>query len=128
MFASIKLSSKQIVETGIVFAIICMILGLRTGVRFYYFAAIAWLLLALLVPAILKPFAVAWFGLSKVLGWFSSRLLLGIIFYFLVTPVALMRKLLGKDMLQLNGFKKEKTSAFVKRNRLFSVGDLEKTY
>jgi hypothetical protein len=128
MFASIKLSSKQIVETGIVFAIICMILGLRTGVCFYYFAAIAWLLLALLVPDLLKPFAVAWFGLSKVLGWFSSRLLLGIIFYFLVTPVALMRKLLGKDMLQLNGFKKEKTSAFVKRNRLFSVGDLEKTY
>jgi hypothetical protein len=128
MFASIKLSSKQIVETGIVFAVICLILGLRTDVRFYYFAAIAWLLLALLVPALLKPLAVAWFGLSKILGWFSSRLLLSIIFYLLVTPVALLRKLLGKDRLQLNSFKKEKASAFVKRNRVFSVADLEKTY
>lgn len=128
MFPNIKLSSKQVAETGMVFAIVCLVAGVRTGVRYYYLAAIAWLLIVLLVPALLKPLAIVWFGLSKMLGWVSSRLLLGAIFYLLVTPVGLFRKILRKDRLQLNDFKKEKLSAFSKRNHKFSVKDLEKAY
>lgn len=55
----------------------------------------------LIWPAGLKPVYKAWMSLAVVLGWFMSRLLLGVVFYLAVTPIGLIMRLVGKDVLDL---------------------------
>lgn len=119
------ITSKQSTETSIVFALSFIVLGLLYNSTSWYYASVAFLVAALLFPFIFKPLAYVWFGLAKTLSWFTSRLLLSILFFLLVTPVALIRKLLGKESLQLKAFKKNKPSAFVPKNRKFTVADIK---
>ena len=56
----------------------------------------------LLVPAVVFPKSLAWvykgwMALGHVLGWINTRIILGFIFYFVVTPIGIVRRLLGKD-------------------------------
>ena len=56
----------------------------------------------LIVPALVYPRSLAsvyrgWMALGFVLGWINTRIILGFIFYFIVTPTGLFRRWLGKD-------------------------------
>jgi hypothetical protein len=57
------------------------------------------LLLALLVPGLLRPLYRVSLTVGRALGWFNSQLLLGVVYYFVVTPIALVIRLLGHDPL-----------------------------
>jgi len=91
-------------------------------------AALAVLVLTMLVPAAFRPMAVVWLALSHALGWVSSKVLLTLVFYAIVTPVGLLRRLAGKDPLRLRGFKASNTSVMVTRGRVVSADDLDKPY
>jgi Saxitoxin biosynthesis operon protein SxtJ len=56
----------------------------------------------LMVPALvfarsLSWIYVRWMALGHVLGWINTRIILGFVFYFVVTPIGIIRRLLGKD-------------------------------
>jgi len=59
----------------------------------------AWLAAALLVPQRLRPLYRGWMAFGHALGWINSRILLGIVFFLLVTPIGLALRALGKDPL-----------------------------
>lgn len=48
---------------------------------------------------IMKPFHTAWMKFAFILGWFWTRIFLGIFYYFIITPTGLLMRLLGKDLL-----------------------------
>lgn len=54
-------------------------------------SGILWLL-ALVSPSLLNPIYHVWMKIGLVLGWFNSRLILGIVFLLLVTPLGLIRR------------------------------------
>lgn len=58
-------------------------------------------LAALAAPRVLRPLNKAWFWLGQLLGKVVSPIVLGIIFYGLLTPVAVAGRLLGRDELRL---------------------------
>jgi hypothetical protein len=56
----------------------------------------------LVVPALIFPGSLSWIykrwmALGHVLGWINTRIILGVVFYFVVTPIGFIRRLLGKD-------------------------------
>ncbi len=59
------------------------------------------LAIALAVPELFRPFNVAWFWLGRVLGMVVSPLVLGFIFFAVLSPVALVMRWLGRDELRL---------------------------
>ncbi|MBF0249354.1 MAG: hypothetical protein HQL35_01860 [Alphaproteobacteria bacterium] len=61
----------------------------------------AFLLVALAVPALLRPLNVLWFKLGLLLHKVVSPLVLGLLFFVTVTPIALLMKVFGKDPLSL---------------------------
>jgi hypothetical protein len=61
----------------------------------------ALLLLAGLAPVWLRPIEWAWMKLANALGWVMTRVVLGVIFLLVFTPAGLIRRLLGKDPLEL---------------------------
>jgi hypothetical protein len=56
--------------------------------------------------ALLTPLNKAWFTLGLALGKVVSPIVLGIIFFGLITPIALMARLMGRDELKLKRPKK----------------------
>lgn len=57
--------------------------------------------LALLVPQVLAPLNRAWFQFGIILGKIISPIVLSIIYFILITPVALITRLSGRDVLRL---------------------------
>ena len=60
-----------------------------------------WLLAALAVPTALAPLRRVWMAFSRLLGWINTRILLGIAFLLVVTPIGLLLRISGKDPLRL---------------------------
>ena len=58
--------------------------------------------LALILPVFLKPFYLLWMFFAVALGWFMTRLMLGLLFYLIVSPIGVISRLFGKEFLELN--------------------------
>ncbi len=71
--------------------------------------ALILLALSWLKPVILKPAYTAWMKFAFVLGWINTRLLLIIIFYFVFTPIGLVMRLFGMDLLNRKVDKKKES-------------------
>ena len=67
----------------------------------WFAAAAAMLLVALVVPRILRPLNILWFRFGLLLHRVVSPLVMGLMFYVAVTPVGLIMRLLGKRPLNL---------------------------
>jgi hypothetical protein len=55
------------------------------------------LLPAALYPMSLLPVYKGWMVIGHVMGLINTRIILGFIFYVVVTPIGIIRRLLGKD-------------------------------
>ena len=52
---------------------------------------------ALILPQILKPVFLLWMKIGHVLGWINTRIILGVVFFIIFAPVALLMRLFGND-------------------------------
>ena len=101
----IKISSNR--SFGIVFAFVFLLIALYplsySGEIRYWSAIISliFLVLGLLKSKILTPLNKLWFKFGIFLGKIMSPLIMGIIFFLVVTPIGLIMRLLGKDLLNL---------------------------
>ena len=60
-------------------------------------AAVLLLVPALLAPRVLAPVYRIWMTVGEALGWINTRILLGVVFYGLITPMGLIRRLRTED-------------------------------
>lgn len=109
-----RATPDQARDTGLALVLICLILAYWGWPRFLP-AALVLLLLAMVWPRAFRPLAGLWFGLSHLMGRVVSTLILSALFFFLVTPVGLVRRWLGADPLKLRKWKKDRTSVFETR-------------
>ena len=123
-----KTTVDQAKDTGLALILILLLIA-YFGKHYYLIPfAIGAIALTMIVPAIFKPLAVVWFGLSHLLGNIVSKIILTLIFILIVTPVGLIRKMFGADPMMLKLWKKDSGSVFLKRDHTFSIKDLEKPY
>ena len=123
-----KISKEQAKDTGMAMVLILLLFGVILQNYIYVKLGILCLLIAMAVPLLFKYVAIFWFGLSHLLGTFSSKILLSIIFFLIVSPVGLIRRLLGYDTLKLRQFKAGTESVMVLRNHTFEKEDINKPY
>jgi|TARA_B100000795_G_scaffold16413_1_gene10988 hypothetical protein len=101
----IKIGSNK--SFGIVFFIFFIIVSLypltnKEEIRIWsLIISFIFLVLGLLNSKILTPLNRIWFKIGIYLGNIISPIVMGIIFFFVVTPTALIMKLLGKDILNI---------------------------
>ncbi len=107
----IKISSNR--SFGIVFFLFFLIISIypffkgdeiRTPILF---VSIVFLILGILNSNILTPLNKIWFKFGMVLGYVISPLVMGVIFFLIVTPIAIIMRLLGKDLLSLKKNQKD---------------------
>lgn len=122
------ISTKQAADTGMAAVLLLLLIGLFSHNNLYYKIAIPVLIMNMTFPMFYYPFAIIWLGLSQLLGTIVSKIILSIIYFILVIPVGVFRRLLGKDSLQLSQFKKGNTSVMQTRNHTFVREDIENPY
>ena len=97
---------------GIVFFLIFIIISLypllnAENIRIWsLIISIIFLVLGLINSKLLNPLNKIWFTFGLLLGKIISPIIMGIIFFLVVTPIALFMKLLKKDLLNLKFNKK----------------------
>lgn len=76
-----------------------------------YFGVIGAILFltGIIFPQVLKLLNKIWMGLAIVLGFFMSRLILTILFYLVLTPIAFIAKIAGKKFMIMKYDKSLKT-------------------
>lgn len=127
-FFSTSITKDQAKDSGMAIVLILMLIGFFTKDDLFYRIAIPVLLMNMIFPMFYYPFAILWFGLSNLLGTIVSKILLSVVFFIIVLPIALLRQLLGKDTLLLKKFKKSSESVMKTRNQTYVATDLEKPF
>ena len=113
----IKIGSNR--SFGIVFFIVFLLIAIYPllsgeSVRLWSLAiATIFFILGIINSGLLSPLNKIWFKFGLLLGRFISPLVMGLIFFLVVTPIALFMKLLKKDLLNLK-FNKDNTYWIVK--------------
>lgn len=115
---------------GTIFLIISFWIWLQGYVQFlcYFIGSLGILLIitGIFFPSALKNVYIVWMGIAFANGWFISRILLILIFYFVMLPIGLVARLLGKEFLDIE-MKKERESYWIKRD-MGKKTDYEKMY
>ena len=101
----IKIGSNR--NFGIVFSIFFLIIALwpiknNMDIRYWaFFISITFLLLGILNSKLLTPLNKIWFTFGIFLGNFIAPLIMGFVFFFVVTPISILLKIFKKDVLSL---------------------------
>ena len=104
---------------GIVFTIVFLIISfwplLKNGdIRYWsLIISLIFFVLALINSKILTPLNKVWMKFGLILGKIVSPLVMGLIFFFVVTPTGIIMRLLGKDILNLK--KKSASTYWIKK-------------
>ena len=107
----IKISSNR--SFGIVFFIVFLLIALYPLLKgndlriWSLIISFIFLVLGLINSKILTPLNRLWFKFGLLLGRFISPIIMGIIFFVVVTPIGIIMRLLKKDLLNLKYNKKE---------------------
>lgn len=79
--------------------------------------------ISIFIPPAAKWIEWAWLKLALGLGWVNSRILLSVIYFLFLLPIAWVSRLFTKDPLQLK--KNSGSSLFITRDHLYTGKDLE---
>tara|TARA_B110001450_G_scaffold163049_1_gene151971 strand:+ start:312 stop:701 length:390 start_codon:yes stop_codon:yes gene_type:complete len=108
---NIKISSNK--SFGIVFFIVFFIIAIFPLIKgedlriWSLIVSVIFLILGLLNSKILSPLNKIWFRFGILLGNFISPIVMGVVFFAVVTPTSLIMKVFGMDVLSLKKSKKK---------------------
>jgi large-conductance mechanosensitive channel len=118
----IKIGSNR--SFGIVFFAVFLLIGLYPLLKggdlkiISILIAIIFLILGVINSKLLTPLNKFWFKFGLLLGQVISPIVMGVIFFLVVTPIGYLMRLLGKDVLRLK--KTNDNSYWVKKSNLKS--------
>ena len=125
----IKISSNR--NFGLVFFIVFLIISLwpltyEEPIRIWSFiVSLVFLILGLMKSKLLTPLNKFWFKFGMILGAIVAPIVMSIIFFIAITPIGLLMKILGKDLLNKK-FNKKKNTYWIKRD--VPVGTMKRQF
>ncbi len=105
MQSKIKLPTNK--NFGIVFFVVFLIIAIwpimnENDIRLWsLIISLIFLILGIANSKLLTPLNKIWFKFGIFLGNFIAPIVMGFVFFFVVTPTGLIMKILGKDLLNL---------------------------
>ena len=104
---NIKSGKRELRQFGIAVGIVLGFLGglffLREKDYYFYFLILCavFILSGLITPILLKPVQKIWMSLAILIGWFVTRVILTVLFFFVVTPMGILARIFRKDFLDV---------------------------
>ena len=125
----IKMSSNR--NFGLLFFFVFLIVSLwpltfGDSIRIWsLIISIIFLILGLMNSKLLTPLNKLWFKLGIILGAIVAPLVLGIVFFLVLTPIGLVMRIIGKDLLNKK-YDKKKRTYWIKRDT--SIGTMKRQF
>ena len=122
--SKIKISSNR--NFGLVFFLVFLIVALwplksEENIKLWSLAlSIIFFILGILNSKLLTPLQRMWFKFGIFLGAIVSPIVMGMIYFLVVTPIGLFMRFLGKDLLKTNKVKSTSTY-WIKRDKKHST-------
>lgn len=102
---SIDVTNKKLKQFGFLFAIIFIVLSFLVNSELnrliFGILGLITFISAFSKPKILLQFYKIWMSFAVILGYFTSRIILTVLFYFIITPIKIIAKIFGKKFLDL---------------------------
>ena len=120
MNSKIKISSNR--SFGLVFFVVFLIVALwplkyEEDIRLWSLVlSIIFFILGVLNSKLLTPLNKLWFKFGILLGSIVAPIVMGIVYFLVVTPIGIIMRLLGKDLLKTNKIKSASTY-WIKRDK-----------
>lgn len=111
-----ELKSLLVIVVGLI------IIYLFSGNTYLLYAALVIGGVGMLIPIVGYYIVWTWFKIGEGLGWINSKIILGLVFYLFLTPLAWLYRLSNKDPLKL---KAPEASNYDKRDHTYEAKDLE---
>lgn len=90
------MTDRWVRDTGLVFALLFLFIGVKVS-EYFLLASAAILVVLLFAPAVLKPLAWVWLKVAELLGRIMNPVFFGLVFFLIITPVSLVRRLVQGD-------------------------------
>ena len=125
----IKMSSNR--NFGLLFFFVFLIVSLWSltfgdSIRIWsLIISIIFLILGLMNSKLLTPLNKLWFKLGIILGAIVAPLVMGIVFFLVLTPIGLVMRIIGKDLLNKK-YDKKKRTYWIKRDT--SIGTMKRQF
>ena len=127
--SKIKISSNR--NFGLVFFVVFLIVSLwpvinNEPIRVWsVIISLIFLVLGLINSKMLTPLNKLWFKFGMILGALIAPMVMGLIFFLVVTPIGLILKLFGKDLLNKK-YKSKKSTYWIKRDN--PIGSMKRQF
>lgn len=115
----------RIKETCLVIMSGLLVFWLIYKVNVLVYIALAIGVIGAFIPVLAKWIDWAWYKLAEGMGWVMSKVLLSIVFYIFLFPIALLARMSKKDVLQL---KRKSDTYWTQREHQYSSDDLDKAW
>jgi hypothetical protein len=115
-------------ETLAVLAAACIVCGLVFNVPAFGYVALGLLLIGLFFKRLAVRLAGAWLGFAAVLGAVNSKVLLTLVYYVVLAPVAFVYRRTHGDSLNLKRGADNRQSYWTVRDHRFEPRDLERPW
>lgn len=117
------MNREKNLETMLVLVLMSMVLFLLLKITLILFVGLVLACIALLAKKTSGLIAGAWMRLSQGLGSLISKILLTLVFFLLLLPIALLAKLFGHNALSLS--RTNQDSYFIVRHHRFTDQDMK---
>ena len=75
--------------------------GKPVAIQVFLVLSVAFLAFSIFMPIVLRPLNKAWYKLGLLMGRVVSPIVLGILFFILISPIAIVMRIAGRDPLKL---------------------------
>ena len=122
--SEIKMSSNR--NFGLVFFVVFLIfsfwpLTYNGSIRIWFaIISLIFLILGLMNSKLLTPLNKLWFKFGIILGAIIAPIVMGVVFFFVVTPIGIIMRIMGKDLLKRK-YDKKKETYWIKRSKPVST-------
>ena len=116
---------------GILFFIVFLILGLYPTLKgnspniYLISISIPFIILGIINSKILTPLSNAWIKLGEILGIIIAPIVMASIYFFILTPISLIVRIFGKDLLSIK-FNKQVNTYWINRKK--NINSMKKQF
>ena len=121
-----EVSDIKAMEATVVVALFCLILHLVFKIPYVDYAGVILIAIALFWRRLSNYIASIWLKFAEGLGKVNSYIILCIVFYVFLTPVALLYRIFNRNPMDIKNSDPSPQSYFYKRDYKYTAADLEK--
>lgn len=129
------ISRKDLRNFGLILGLVFFLIGTRMFFKYSRplylclpIAGLLFIIFGLLSPLALNPAYKAWMKAAHVAGWVTTRVMLIIVFYVILTPMGLINRLMRKDLLDIRVEKDRKSYWIEYKSQKNNIKQYEKQF